>query len=746
MPGRTSKNANKHIQGLILSIEHRNILTAFQPAKEISDPKRFAGRKAELEAGAELLASKDHIFIYGPRGIGKSSLARQLEIIAKGNSELLEEIDSPLKDMKFSFATCFLTRDASVTNINQLLYRLMIDHEGLEKFSGLFHKFGNVPNYNTSLQLDAKLVADFWRRAVAVAESAEDGLLIFVDEFELIQHHDGFSSLLKAAPKGVVFAITGIATTERELVRDHKSIDRQLDTGKLPVKTMEPVDLLRVVATAESLIKNEILYSDDAKKELIRLVAGQPYLLHLIGRESLLQAFRAKKKVISSEDLHNALSEIAAKKTDSELENQYLKSIGNSPQREIVLRAFARTCRPNTHTSLAYPIAESQGVTNVSYYVTDLQKTSFGEPLKKVNDKVYSFRDPLFQAYVAATPCRLSQEKPHADEKKSSPIGLGFEILHISDTHYGQAHYFSNLPSAKDVLPKADKPSLEKFIGKTIQKEQLKPDLLVISGDLTQRGTTNEFELAKSSISEILHQLKEAGATTDLVITPGNHDVNWALQQGDSDPSMAFVPYVNFRNSLLTRGRIDLPIRPERLYEVSAHEFDRVRVIAVTFNSAVLISKEDQRGYIGDSQLDNAFLEVNALDPEVQAVRIAIFHHHLVPVHSVESDVASELLLADAPKVKSRLLKERFLIAMHGHRHQGHEEIIGNGESSLVVIGCGSSAVVVPERGSQPLQFNKIFVQLRKEALDVQVKRYQFDVTHAEWVAQATKTFSVPRS
>ena len=728
-----------------MSTEHRNILTAFQPAKEISDPKRFAGRKAELEAGAELLASKDHIFIYGPRGIGKSSLAKQLEIIAKGNSELLEEIDSPLKEMKFSFATCFLTRDASVTNINQLLYRLMIDHEGFEKFSGLFHRFGNVPNYNAGQQLDAKLVADFWKRAVAISESADDGLLIFVDEFELIQHHDGFSSLLKAAPKGVIFAITGIATTERELVRDHKSIDRQLDTGKLPVKTMEPADLLRVVATAEALIKNEILYSEDAKTELIRLVAGQPYLLHLIGRESLLQAFRAKKKTVSSQDLHDALTEIAAKKTDSELENQYLKSIGNSSQREIVLRAFARTCRPNTHTSVAYPIAESQGVTNVSYYVTDLQKANFGEPLRKVNEKVYSFRDPLFQAYVAATPCRLSQEKPPAEGLKTSPIGQSFEILHISDTHYGQAHFFSNLPSAKDILPSADKPSLEKYISRAIQKENLKPNLLVISGDLTQRGTTSEFELAKSSISEILRYLNDSGLATELIVTPGNHDVNWALRQGDSDPSMAFVPYVNFRNSLLTRSRIDLPINPERLYEVRAHKFDNVKVITATFNSAVLISKDDQRGYIGESQLDNAFLEVNALDPDVQAVRIAIFHHHLIPVHSVESDVTAELLLADAPSVKRRLLKERCFIAMHGHRHQGHEERIGDGESSLVVIGCGSSAVVVPERGSQPLQFNKISVQLLKDTLGVQVRRYQFDVAHAEWVPQPVKTFSIPR-
>ncbi len=370
-----------------VSLDQKKILTAFQPAKEISDPKRFAGRKDELEAGAELLIAKNHIFIYGPRGIGKSSLAKQLEIIAKGNRELLEEIESPLKDMHFEFATCFLTRDESVNNVNQLLYRLMLDQAGFGKFQSLFEKFGEVDSrYELKGQLNARLVSDFWKRASAIASQYEDGLVIFLDEFELIENHEGFSSLLKAAPEGIVFAITGIATTELELVRDHRSIERQLTTGKLPVKPMAPNELLKVVATAENLIEHEIVYEEAAKTELIRLVAGQPYLLHLIGRESLLQAFREKRKTIGFDDLHKALSEIAVKKTDSTLEDRYLKAIGNSPQREIVLRAFAGVCNPNTHTSQAYPIAEAQGVTNASYCVADLQREGFGEILKKVKD------------------------------------------------------------------------------------------------------------------------------------------------------------------------------------------------------------------------------------------------------------------------------------------------------------------------------------------------------------------------
>lgn len=728
-----------------MSIDHKRILTAFQPAKEISDPKRFAGRRQELEAGAELIAAKNHVFIYGPRGIGKSSLARQLELIAKGNSELLEEINSPLKEMHFSFATCFLTRDESVNNINQLLYRLMIDDTGFGKFDTLFSKFGEVQKYAQGPQLDAKLVADFWRRAKAIAESSQDGLIIFIDEFELIQTHEGFSSLLKAAPDGVVFAVTGIATTERELVRDHRSIERQLTTGKLPVSPMAPNELLRVVATAEELIKHEILYSDEVKTELIRIVAGQPYLLHLIGRESLLNAFRTKKKIISLADLNTALSEIALRRTDSVLEDQYLKAIGNSNQREIVLRAFAATCSPNAHTSQAYPIAEGQGVTNVSYYVADLQKDSFGSSLRKVKEQVYSFRDSLFQAYVSATPRRLSQEKNHDPSPTPKRLaGQEFELLHFSDLHFGETHYFSKLPSAQDSIPHEDKPSIEKFVGKTIEREQLKPSLIVISGDLTQRGNSTEFNLAKTAISSILNSATENGSNPDLVLIPGNHDVNWALQEGDPDAGMAFQPYINFRNALITHGRIDVPINPERLYEVRKFESGGVKVIVAAFNSAVLIKKGDDRGYIGTTQLDNALQEVARLDSLNQCLRIAVFHHHLVPVHSGEATIRAEALLTDAPLVKQKLYKAKFIMALHGHRHQGHEEMVSDGENSLVVIGCGSSSVVIPERGSQPLQFNRIAIQLMKETVGIQVTKYYFDATLEEWLAQPAKTFSVP--
>lgn len=183
-----------------MTTTYAEVLSAFQPAKEISDPRRFAGRRDQLIAGTQLLLAGDHVFIYGSRGIGKSSLAKQLEVIAAGNAQLLKDIESPLADETFDFATCFITRDESINNLNQLLYRLTIDSTCFAKFDYLHELFGATPRYRELTSLDPDRVSDFWRRATTIAEHHANGLAIFVDEFELIRNHDGFSAFINLNP------------------------------------------------------------------------------------------------------------------------------------------------------------------------------------------------------------------------------------------------------------------------------------------------------------------------------------------------------------------------------------------------------------------------------------------------------------------------------------------------------------------------------------------------------------------
>src|SRR5882672_2055158 len=83
------------------------IENAFQPAKEVDSADRFAGRKpAVSDSYYGLIAQGAHISIVGNRGIGKTSLARQIINIATGDNDLLAKLDLP-HDRELDFLTVY---------------------------------------------------------------------------------------------------------------------------------------------------------------------------------------------------------------------------------------------------------------------------------------------------------------------------------------------------------------------------------------------------------------------------------------------------------------------------------------------------------------------------------------------------------------------------------------------------------------------------------------------------------------
>src|SRR5438046_2188798 len=77
--------------------------------------------------------------------------------------------------------------------------------------------------------------------------------------------------------------------------------------------------------------------------------------------------------------------------------------------------------------------------------------------------------------------------------------GRPFTIVQLSDLHCGQQFFLPNL--------------LERAIAET---NELGPDVVVISGDLTSHGFKEEYAVAKDYVEQI--------EGDSLVIIPGNHD------------------------------------------------------------------------------------------------------------------------------------------------------------------------------------------------------------------------------
>lgn len=718
----------------------RAIQTAFRPGGETTDPERFAGRRAEIEHGCKLLLAGDHIFLHGVRGIGKSSLARQLELIASGNTRLLDRLESNLKKESYEFATAFLTRDDSIRGINHLLYRLLVDPKALAQWDD-----APLPEYALEGGLNPLLVAEFNRRVLRISSLARDGVAIFIDEFERIPDRAGFASLIKAAPEKCIFVITGVAKAERDLIRDHESIQRQLDTGKLLVDKMSSEELRAIVETAANEVKEDLFFEPDAISRLVSLADGHPYLIHLFGQTTLVLAFKNGKRTIGVEEVEEALTEVAIGKRSSFLEERYLKAVGNSPQREVLLRVLAESDADSVPTQNSYPVAKLRGVGNPSYYIGDLQKSQYGQEVEKVSEQYYRIVDPLFRAYVRATPTRLSRRDEDFAIDSQSPSN-SVSLLHISDVHFGSNHYFDNLAINKEPhVPDEDRPSLVRSLIQAMQARdfELQPDLVLLSGDITQTAATSEFSQCRSLLTTLYRHITDRvgeDAIRRVLAIPGNHDVNWGIAKADvSNRGMPFAPYIQFAKDVGIEFQLGLP--PERMFLVQDYR-PTYPIIIGACNSNVLEGPDDHRGYIGKSQLDAVVAEMDRLDAQRAAFRIVMFHHHLVPVPSIESSLDEPAhTVRDSAYVKQVLLAADVRLVLHGHRHHPHVEQVGVGQKEMVILGAGSCGVVRSERGEEPLSFNKIVLKTERHPARIEVQQYVFDTTRSRWLPRAGEQF-----
>lgn len=229
-------------------ISLRQIENAFLPAKEIINAENFAGRKAHvIDSYSALISEGANIAVVGNRGIGKSSLARQIMNISQGNNELLEKLEIDI-DERLDFLTIYIACGNAVNDTQDLLVRLLTTRECLlewiyeiptakkeiEKINAGFDlklvKVGGEGVSETSQksaisdhQIDVifqNVITDLLKSKIA-----KDGILIVVDEFDQIHNPKGFARLIKSLATntpGLKFCIIGVANDIQTLIKSMK--------------------------------------------------------------------------------------------------------------------------------------------------------------------------------------------------------------------------------------------------------------------------------------------------------------------------------------------------------------------------------------------------------------------------------------------------------------------------------------------------------------------------------------------
>jgi len=435
------------------------IENAFRPAKEIDAPERFAGRKdAVMQAYYGLIGEGTHIAIVGNRGIGKTSLARQIVTLASGNNELLSKLELS-HDRKLDFLAIYFTCGKSIKNSEELLERLLTSKACLadwiydvpkaaKAITGFTPKVGAViPGLEMGLGYEKKsevtlestmpdqsIDAVFTNVVTAIADQniAPDGILVVVDEFDQVSDPTGFASFLKSIATNVPkakFCIVGVAQDIQNLMKEHESSDRLFAGAIISLPSMSPSELGEIVEIAQDSIDRYITFDADAVGRIVSLAQGHPYMVHLIGKYALRHAFQAGKRTIDAETVSETMRSIAERQFDPVLEGRYKKAVASSEQREIVLKALAASRTPDGEvwTTNAYKLALDQGVDNASQFVGQLVTKEYGGEIEKLRDRYYRFHDSLFAAYVGARP-KLVQRRDRV-EAFDSTTGSQTEIF-----------------------------------------------------------------------------------------------------------------------------------------------------------------------------------------------------------------------------------------------------------------------------------------------------------------------------
>lgn len=106
---------------------------------------------------------------------------------------------------------------------------------------------------------------------------------------------------------------------------------------------------------------------------------------------------------------------------------------------------------------------------------------------------------------------------------------MALTILHLTDLHAGPSALKDE--DLKQKVPGVGRPTLLDRLSTYLEQLQVPPDYVAITGDLTNKGDRKGLEQVKSWLTAKI-EAKILPPANRILITPGNHDVTWGIEEG----------------------------------------------------------------------------------------------------------------------------------------------------------------------------------------------------------------------
>jgi 3',5'-cyclic AMP phosphodiesterase CpdA len=260
--------------------------------------------------------------------------------------------------------------------------------------------------------------------------------------------------------------------------------------------------------------------------------------------------------------------------------------------------------------------------------------------------------------------------------------------LHLTDLHFRAGELYK---WDQDIVLSA----LMNDVRERIKSDGLRPDLILVSGDIAFSGLPQEYDLARQFFDELL---KVTSLSKErLLVVPGNHDVDRSASSPgakaiskslndrqavadvlshDQDRRLLFRKldaYAQFVGDYFS-GKIPFNDK-DYFYRLSFNLADR-RVAVLGINSAWLSTSEEDRGQLilGEQQVRNAINASSDAD-----LRIALMHHPFDWLKEFDWDDCEAILIKNCDFI------------LHGHLHRASLNSLKTPDSRAIIIAADAS-------------------------------------------------------
>jgi 3',5'-cyclic AMP phosphodiesterase CpdA len=253
------------------------------------------------------------------------------------------------------------------------------------------------------------------------------------------------------------------------------------------------------------------------------------------------------------------------------------------------------------------------------------------------------------------------------------------QLLHIADLHFGGLADIRQIEALERMIP------------------DLRPDAVIVAGDLSQRARHGEFQRARAF-------LNTAAGTAPTLVIPGNHDVQWWWR-----PLIPFAREPLYRKY---RRYFGDDLAPTLTIPGAAVIASVLTSHGVAWGSLTTAVRDlAVKGHLPKREI----LRVRQLYGEADAAlaRVLVAHHNVL-----RGDISERMGLAHWRRAQQRILESGADVVLCGHDHQEGADVLGG---KVVVSTAGTLST--RSRGGRPSCFN--FVTIEPTAIQITFFRWE---------------------